>query len=269
MCDATVTRRRDAVALGHRKDLGDTVYDPQQALVPMSTTTLNANAAVELSPATMFGLGLATVLAVGSFLNDLPLLGISVIVIAGVSTLAADTADAPRHARSAEDEGTPIAPEMITSLAIRTTYRATLHAYVELQQRLSQAPHLRSGLQPALERCRTAVVLCSRMALLANPLQRYLDHASEEARTELERLRARTEATRDDQVIAALAQAAAARVRQLLTVEQIEAMRDRIHARIELVRAALESFAATVVRQHVADEEAMDLASDGSDVAMS
>jgi hypothetical protein len=40
----------------------------------------------------------------------------------------------------------------------------------------------------------------------------------------------------------------------------MDAMRDRIHARLELVRAALESFAATVVRLHVVGEEQVTLA---------
>lgn len=240
------------------KDVGDAMYDPRLALVPMPTNAMHASTPEESSSAVACGLGLTSVLAIGLFLGGLPLVAMGIIAVAGTSMLVLETAVTARRARQGMSAALTIPPELIVSLEIRATYRAMVQAYTDLQHALSEAPRLRSSARSVLERCRAAVELCSRVAVLANHLQSYLDtHDPAQARSELERLRARTEITNDDQAIAVLGQAAAARARQLTTHEQLEAMRDRIHARIELVRAALESFSASVVRLHVAGEEQM------------
>jgi hypothetical protein len=105
------------------------------------------------------------------------------------------------------------------------------------------------------------VTTCGRLARLAEPLQRYLDgHDPVHLQWELDRLRARTEAARDDATIVALTRAAAARESQLATRDQIAGQRDRTLARLELVRASLESFTAMIVKLNGTGEEQLLLA---------
>src|SRR5262249_42653634 len=59
----------------------------------------------------------------------------------------------------------------------------------------------------------------------------------------------------DDQTVDAFGRAAEACARQIETHDQLAAMRERIYARLELVRAALASFLATVVKLQVSGEE--------------
>jgi hypothetical protein len=109
-----------------------------------------------------------------------------------------------------------------------------------------------------LERCESAVRQCGRLAVLSNPLQRYLDgHDRKHTQSDLDRLRARSEVATDDSTLEALGRAITARTRQLETHDQIVRMRDRIQARLQLARAALESFSATIVKLRVAGEEQM------------
>jgi hypothetical protein len=114
-----------------------------------------------------------------------------------------------------------------------------------------------------LTRCDAAVRQCGRLATLGNPLQRYLEvHDRAQTCADLERLRRQCAAAGDPPTGDALGRAASARARQLETHDQIVALRDRLQARLELVRAALESFAATLVRLRVAGEEQRILSGD-------
>ena len=237
------------------------MYDPQLALVPMSTNAIYATSPIQSSSLTSCSLGVAGVLSIALFLVGLPLVAMGIIAIAGMSTLVAETTGAARRERLAGHAELTIPPEGIVPLEVRDSYRATLHAYADLQHVLSEAPQLQSSAQPMLDRCHAAVELCGRMAVFANPLHRYLEtHDPAQARAELDRLRARIETTTDAQAIGALGNATAARMRQLAVHDQITALRDRIHARLELVRATLESFSASVVKLHVEGEEQMILA---------
>src|SRR5262249_50689506 len=126
---------------------------------------------------------------------------------------------------------TRLAPEAIAAVELRDTYRAILVSYDEIERVVKNARRLRSAMVPLLERCVAAVELCGRMAVLANPLQRHLDaHDPRVLKTDLESLRARCEATTDEDTARVLRGALAARTRELASVEQIAVTRDRIHA---------------------------------------
>src|SRR6185295_11184719 len=154
-------------------------------------------------------------------------------------------------------------PEMIISMETRDTYRAILTAYTDIRRVIGDAASLRSSRAAVLERSDAAVRQCGRLALLSNPLQRYLDaHDRAQTRADLERLRQRSEAAVDAPTGDALGQAATARARQLETHDQIVGMRNRIQARLELARAALESFSATIVKLRVAGDEHLVLSGD-------
>jgi hypothetical protein len=157
--------------------------------------------------------------------------------------------DADRAART---------PDVILAPETRDTYRAILGAQAEIRRSLLEAVPLHGSLSVILERCDAAVQQCARMALLTNPLQRYLEaHDRERTQAELERVQRKGAASSDTQTSDALSRAAAARTRQLETHDQLAGLRDRIQARLELVRAALESFSATVIKLQVTGAEQM------------
>jgi hypothetical protein len=226
----------------------DAVQDPRYALVPLpASLDVDGRAVPRVHPA----FTIAGAVAIGSFLLGLPLLSICVLATGGVVAVVAGSA-----IRTRTGGPRPIAPDEIASHEAREAYRNVLAASLEVERAIAASPQLRSSVAPVLERSRAAMLLCGRTALLANPLQEYLDsHDPARLRIELERLRARAEAATDDQAAAAWSHATSARVRQLATYEQMRAMRDRIVARLELVRAALEAFAAMIVRLQVSGEE--------------
>jgi DNA-directed RNA polymerase subunit K/omega len=227
---------------------GETVQDPQLALVHLP-------AAVAVRPREARSLavfGIAGLFAIGVFLAGLPLVSMGVIAAIAGSGLVLGS----RAVRSRGAANEPLRPETIVSIDIRETYRAILIAFGDLERTIAEAPRLRSPMRPVLERCAAAVRLCGEMARSSNPLQRYLDaHDPAIIGAELDRLRTRAEAATDERAVTSLGHAAAARARQLATRDEIAVARDRIHARLELVGAALESFAAMVVKLEVVDDD--------------
>jgi len=235
------------------------VYEPSLALVSMSTGTLST-ARVEPVPnaAVMCGFGLTSVLSIALFLAGMPLLSMCVLAVSGMSTIVLESVITARHRRQDDADRTARAPDVILALETRDTYRAILGAQAEIQRSLTEAVSLHGSLSVIVQRCDAAVQQCGRMALLTNPLQRYLEvHDRERTQADLERLLRKGAAARDVQTVEALGRAAAARTRQLETHDQITSLRDRIQARLELVRAALESFSATVIKLQVAGAEQM------------
>lgn len=205
------------------------------------------------------GLGATVLLAMAFLTAGLPVLSMCMLAFAGVSSFVFGSAtelsgDAPRHA---------VAPEDIVSIEVRAQYQAILLDFAEIERTLARAPRLIGSLASVIERCRAAVALSGQIALLANPIQHYLDgHDPAHVRAALDRLRARVAVTSDDVAVGTLQHAAAARVRQLMILRQLAASRDRVAARLELVHAALEGFAATIVKLQALEEEQLVLAGD-------
>jgi hypothetical protein len=228
--------------------------------------------------AVMCGFAFTSMLSVVLFLAGMPLISMAILGITGVSTIALESAMSARRRRIGVSAGALELPEVevperevperevperIVALETRDTYRAILTAYTDIRHVLGDAASLRSSRAAVLQRCDAAVQHCGRLALLSNPLQRYLDaHDRARTRADLERLRQRSEAADDALTGEALGQAATARARQLETHDQIAGMRDRIQARLELARATLESFAATIVKLRVAGDEHLVLSGD-------
>jgi hypothetical protein len=236
------------------------------ALVPLSIAAAN----FDTEPGKKHSLVLcssaaASLIAMGLFAAGLPVVSVCMLALSGMSSLVIGSAITAGLARE-QGRSRRIAPEEIASEEVRATYRAILHGLTDVERALAEVPRLSGMMSSVLERCCSAVELSGRIALLANPLQRYLDrHNAAFIRAELDRLRSRAEATMDQAAIAGFRQAAAARERQLAVVEQIVAKRDQVCARLELVRAALDTFAATIVKLHTLDEEQVVLA--GASVA--
>jgi len=213
--------------------------------------------------AVMCGFAFTSMLSVVLFLAGMPLISMAVLAVTGVSTIALESAMSARRRRRGVIAQDMELPDVILATEARDAYRAMLTAHGDIRRVLGETASLRAARGAVLERCDAAIRQCSRLAVLGNPLQRYLD-ANDRAKTcgDLERLRRRSQAAGDPSVADALRRAAGARARQLETHDQIAAMRDRIQARLELVRAALESFAATLVKLRVAGEEQMILSGD-------
>jgi hypothetical protein len=228
--------------------------------------------------AVMCGFAFTSMLSVVLFLAGMPLISMGVLAITGVSTIVLESVMSARRrrlgrpgARAAEREVPDVevpdaeVPDVdgIVGPDTRDTYRAILAACAEIRRVLGETAPLRASRAAVLEHCDAAVRQCSRLAVLTSPLQRYLDaHDRAQTRAELDRLRQRSEAAGDAPTCDALGRAAAARARQLETHDQITGMRDRIQARLELVRAALESFAATIIKLRVAGDEQVILSGD-------
>ena len=230
------------------------MHHPALSLLVLQDRSLGAQESRELSAQrVMAALGLAGTLSVAMLLAGMPL--ISMGIVAAVSTVFAVRSKASSAARALRSASLP-APEAVMALDLRDAYRGILMLYDEIERGIASTRRLRSALDPILERCMAAVELCGRLALLSNPLQHHLDvHDPRVLRTELEQLRARCEATTDEDAASVLRGAIVARTRELANVDQLVVMRERFHARLEICRAALSAFAATIVKLHVADEE--------------
>jgi hypothetical protein len=230
---------------------------PAAALAAPHVEPGSADAAV------MCGFAFTSMLSVVLFLAGMPLISMAILAITGVSTIVLESAMSARRRQLGGSPDELEQPEAIVGMETRDTYRAILTAYTEIRRVLGDAASLRSSRAAVLERCDAAVRQCGRLAALSNPLQRYLDtHDRAKTRADLERLRQRSEAAGDAPTGDALGRAATARARQLETHDQIAAMRDRIQARLELARAALESFSATIVKLRVAGDEHLVLSGD-------
>lgn len=213
--------------------------------------------------AVMCGFAFTSMLSVVLFLAGMPLISMGVLAITGVSTIVLESAMSAHRRRPGASPGALELPEMVVAVEARDTYRAILTAHADIRRVLGETASLRASRAAVLERCDAAVRQCGRLAVLGNPLQRYLDaHDRAQTHADLERLRQRSEVAGDEPTGDALGRAATARARQLETHDQIVGMRDRIQARLELVRAALESFSATIVKLRVAGEEQLILSGD-------
>jgi len=213
--------------------------------------------------AVMCGFAFTSMLSVVLFLAGMPLISMGVLAITGVSTIMLESALASRRRRTGAAVEDLEPAELIVSLEARDAYRAIVGAYGEIRRGLGETASLRASQPSVLGRCESAVRQCGRLAVLSNPLQRYLDgHDRKHTQSDLDRLRGRSETASDESTVEALARAITARTRQLETHDQILRMRDRIQARLDLVRAALESFSATIVKLRVAGEEQLLLSRD-------
>jgi hypothetical protein len=199
------------------------------------------------------GFGLAGTLSIAMLLAGLPMVSMGIVALATTAYIVATKASAA--ARAFRSAALP-PPEAIAAFDLREAYRAVLALYGEVERGIACMRRLRSAIDPMLERCMAAVELCGRLALLSNPLEHHLDvHDPRVLRVEIERLNARCAATTDEEAARVLSAAIAARMRELANLEQMAVMRERIAARLELCRATLASFAATIMKLHIADEE--------------
>lgn len=232
---------------------------PALSLLALQDRSCGSQARRELvTQRAMAALGLAGALSIAMLLAGMPL--ISMGIVATIGTLFAIRSKAAAAARALRQAALPT-PEGISSVDLREVYRGILVTYEEIERGVASARRLRSAIDPILERCMTALEMCGRLAVLANPLQHHLAaHDPGALRAEIGRLQARCDGATDEDVGKVLRGAITARRRELANLDHMAVMRDRIHARLEVCRASFAAFAATVVKLHVADEEQLAVA---------
>ena len=235
------------------------MHHPALSLLALQDRSCGAQAKRELNTQrVMAALGLAGTLSIAMLLVGMPL--ISMGIVAAVSTVFVVRSKAASAARALRQAALPT-PEAVASLELREVYRGILATYEEIERGVTNARRLRSAIGPILERCITAVEMCGRLAMIANPLHHHLAvHDPKGLRAEIDRLQARCDALTDEDAAKVLRGAVAARTRELANLDHMAVMRDRIHARLEVCRASFAAFAATVVKLHVADEEQLGVA---------
>ena len=227
---------------------------------------LAAGAAVR--PRNLRGLGVALALALAAWLAGAPwlapwILGLGTLHYAGAVTASA--LGSVRVERARGPLALPLAPEVepaeIAAADLRSTYHDILRHHEDIRCALVEAERVQASLRAVFERCGAVVHVAGRLARLANPLQRYLElHAASQVTKELHRLSATAETASDPLARDVYHTAAAARGRQLGTLLEIQNLRDRIRARLELISASLESVAALVIKLQVLDLEQVTLA---------
>lgn len=226
------------------------------ALVPISTSSAPPVLRCGARPV-LPGFFVGGLLAIALFLGGAPLLSMCVLTASALSSFLVGSV----LGGAQDGPPAPTYPEEIASSELRATYRSILIELAEIERTIEEAPRIAKLMVTAVDRARNAVELAGKIALLANPLQRYLDkHEHNFVRSELQRLRERTEAASDETAVAAWNRAVTARTQQLAIHDQIIAQQDRICARLELVRAGLETLSATIARLRTADEEQIVLA---------
>ena len=235
------------------------MHHPALSLLALQDRSRGAQAKRELNTQrVMAALGLAGTLSIAMLLVGMPL--ISMGIVAAVTTGFAVRSKAASAARALRQAALPT-PEAVASLELREVYRGILATYEEIERGVLSSRRLRAAIGPTLERCMTAVEMCGRLALLANPLHHHLAvHDQKGLRAEIERLQTRCDGLTDEDAARVLRGAVAARTRELTNLDHMAVMRDRIHARLEVCRASFAAFAATVVKLHVADEEQLGVA---------
>lgn len=149
-----------------------------------------------------------------------------------------------------------VAPDDVTAPELRAAYIQVLIAHEELRRHLATAAAMQDYLRGAFERCGAVVQVSGRLARLGNALYRY-DATHDSGRIRQDELGAlqRAAAVADPQASRIYREAAAARRRQLETGEHLHDLRDRIGARLDLVRATLESVLALSIKLETVDRE--------------
>jgi len=212
-------------------------------------------------PRTLRGLGLATLVAITAVLAGIPWLSVGVIGAGTIHYVVAAARETRRGLVAQRALGPfgaaldlDVEPDEIASLDLRATYLGILQRHEDLRLHLIDAPRMQQYLRDTFERCGATVHVAGRLARLANPLDGYLqEHSAERVTRDLDELAARVATAGDPAAVAAYRRAAAARGRQLGTLLEIKALRDRIRARLELVSASLDSIVAAVVKLQVLD----------------
>ena len=235
--------------------------------IPAPTTgwvrTVQRAATAAFRPRALRGLGLASVIAFTLVLIGSPAFAPWILATGAAHYLmvvALYTFSEGYTQRVHGPFGLPLEPDVdpdqIGPADLRANYLNILRVHEEIRTTLDSNGGGHRALLDVYRRCGDAVQVAGRVALLGNPLQRYLDdHDPARLDAETRRLEMRASITGDREASLAYRQAAAARKRELETYGQLQRLYERMKARLELVAATLASVAATTIKLCTVDLE--------------
>lgn len=156
---------------------------------------------------------------------------------------------AEQKALQALDPNTLRDPEM------REAYKSILVAFTNCRHVYESAGEgLRSNLEDGLRRSEELVTVAGRAARRSDAIHRHLTADSPSGlSTELARLQILAEQTQDETARRGFLQAADAKAKELETYRQLQGLRDRIHAQLELIGTSLDGLSAKLVKLDATD----------------
>lgn len=207
------------------------------------------------------GLAMSTLAAAGVLSLGLPAISVALLG-AGVMHWVVETARGTRRIANEERAlgplARPLTPEVvpgeIASAELRASYHGILSRHEEIRKQLVAAERVQACFRETLVRCGAMAQLAGRLARLADPLEAYLrSHSAANVTGEIDGAARHAQVTGDPVAVETRRREAAVRGRTLGTMLELEAMRDRIYARLDVVSATLDTVAASVIKLHVLD----------------
>ena len=216
----------------------------------------------------LVSLGVAGPVAAAVWFVGLPWLSLLVLAIGAVyfsTSVAAASVRAIRRETAQGPLALPLAfevePAAVAAPDLRAGYEDILRLHEEIRTALAVADRAQAALITVFAECGAVVQAAGRLARLANPLHAYLGaRGGAQAKEALGRLAASADVATDRVAETAYRGAAAARGRQLGTLLEIQTLRERTRARLELIAASLESVLAMVIKLQALDGEEVELA---------
>jgi hypothetical protein len=146
-------------------------------------------------------------------------------------------------------------PKTLRDTEIRDVYSSILKAMEECRRiYASTSQSLRSSLEDGLRRSEELVVVAGRAAKRSDAIRRHLDNDTPASlNTELTRLRALADRTKDETARKSFLQAADAKAKEVETYQQLQDLRDRIHAQLKLIETSLDGLSAKLVKLDASD----------------
>lgn len=188
------------------------------------------------------------------------LLGLGVLAYAALVALDVTNPDFIRRAgsRVRVDDRDPDAwfnPAALRDAEIREVYQAIFVAMDRCRHVYSGTSQaLRSSLEDGMKRSEELVVVAGRAAKRSDAIRRHLDADTPASLAkEQERLRSLADRTKDETARKSFLQAADAKAKELETYQQLQDLRDRIHAQLKLIESSLDGLSAKLVKLDASD----------------
>ncbi len=203
---------------------------------------------------------LASALELGGHTLSVVTLGLGMLAYAAMVALDITNPDFIRRANSRVrvDDADAVAwlnPKTLRDPEIREVYTSILAAMEECRKVYAgTSQSLRSSLEDGLRRSEELVVVAGRAAKRSDAIRRHLDNDTPASlNSDLTRLRALADRTKDETARKSFLLAADAKAKELETYQQLQDLRDRIHAQLKLIETSLDGLSAKLVKLEASD----------------
>lgn len=203
---------------------------------------------------------LARVMDWGGQLLPAATLGLGLLAYAALVALDVTNPDFIRRANSRlrvddEDPAAWLDPKTLRDAEIREVYAAIIEDMSRCRGLYAATnPGLRDSLADGIKRSQELVIVAGRAAQRSNAIRRHLDADSPAGlERELSRLRALADRTKDQTARGSFLQAAETKAKELETYHQLQGLRDRIHAQLQVIETSLDTLAAKLVKLEASD----------------